>query len=96
MSLLLKETENLCIEMKYEAASINHSDYCFGKILDTLRILSIIHSEGTIPHVYIQELYQYRFNKVSYYLFNRRLYIFYLTGEVNLFNNAVQISEFSN
>ena len=83
MYLLLKETENLCIEMKYEAASINHSAYCFGKILDTLRILSMIHSEGAILHIYIQESYQYRFNKFVDYLFNRILYIFYLTGEVD-------------
>ena len=55
--------------MKYEYAFINHSAYCFGNILGTLRILSMIHSEGKIPHIQIQESHHDCFNKIVDYLF---------------------------
>ena len=38
------------------------------------------HSEGTIPHVYIQDLHQDRFNIIAYYLFTGDSTSFILPG----------------
>ena len=65
MDLLLNETAKLCIENKSEDEFINQSAYFFGNILYILWVLTMIHSEGTMYHVYIQESHQDRFNKIS-------------------------------
>ena len=48
---------------------MDHDAYCFGKILDTLRIRSMSQDKDTIPLVYIQESHRERFNKIVDYLF---------------------------
>ena len=78
--LLLKETANICIENKAKASLINHSAYWIGKILDTLRILTMIHSEATMPSVYIQELHWDRLNKITDYLIHEDSKYFILLG----------------
>ena len=80
LALLPKETEKICIENKAEAAFINHSAYCFGKILDTIRILTMIHSEDTMPPVYIQDLQQDPFNKIVDYFIPKYSKYFILLG----------------
>ena len=66
--------------MNAEAVFINHSAYCFGKIMDTIRLLLMIRSEGTIPHVYIHELHQDRFKIIVDYLFTGDSKSFILMG----------------
>ena len=70
LALMLKEITNLCREKKSEAVFVDHDTYCFGKILDTLRLQSMCQSEGTMPPVYIQESYRERFKKlwITYFL----------------------------
>jgi len=69
LALLLKEITNLCREKKSEAVFIDHSAYCFQKILDTLRLRSMCHSEEKPPSVYIQGSQQERFKKIVEYYF---------------------------
>ena len=69
LALLLKGIENLCREKKSEAVFMDHNAYCFGKILDTLRLRAMCRSEGTMPPVYIQESHRERFKKIADYLF---------------------------
>ena len=55
LALLLKEITNLCRDKKSEALLIDHNAYCFGKILDTLRLRAMFQDKDTIPLLYIQE-----------------------------------------
>ena len=58
-ALLLKEIASLRIK----AIFVNHNPYCFGKILDTLRLRSKGQSEKNLHSLYIQESHRERFNK---------------------------------
>ena len=69
LALLLKEIANLCREKKSEAVFMDRDTYCFGKILDTLRIRAMCQSEDTMPPVYIHESHQGRFDKIVDYYF---------------------------
>ena len=66
LALLFKEITRL----RTESTSVNHSAYCFRKILDILLLLAMRQKEGTQPtSVNIQEVYKKRFETILYYYF---------------------------
>ena len=84
LDFLLKDITNLCRENKSEAIFIDHSAYCFQKILDTLWLRSMCHSEEKPPFVYIQVSQQERFKKIVEYYFTGEYSSFILQrGDIN-------------
>ena len=69
LALLLGEITNLCHEKKAEAVFVDQNAYCFGKIIDTLRLRSMCQNEETLPPLYIQEPLKECFKKVVDYYF---------------------------
>ena len=66
LALLSKKIASL----RTEAASINHSAYCFQKILDILQLRAMHQKEGTHPtSVHIQGVYNKRFDTMVDYYF---------------------------
>ena len=65
MVLLLKGIASL----RTEAIFVEHNSYCFGKIIDTLRLRSMCKSEKNLSSLYIQESHQERFKKIIDYYF---------------------------
>jgi len=76
LALLLKEIASL----RTKAVFVNHNSYCFGKILDTLRLRSMGQSEKNLPSLYIQESHRERFNKLVDYYFPGESALFILQG----------------
>ena len=72
LCLLLKEIEKLEKDSRDFASSIEHSPYCFGKILDHLRLrrfhlLGLLAEEPLLPKVYDSQ--KDRFEKIVKYYF---------------------------
>ncbi len=72
LCLLLKEIENLEKACRDFASMIEHSPYCFGKILDHLRLrrlhlLGLLAEEPVLPKVYDSKMD--RFEKIVKYYF---------------------------
>ena len=65
LALLLKEISSL----RTKAIFVDHNPYCFGKILDTLRLRLMGQSENNLATLYIQESHRERFNKLVDYYF---------------------------
>ena len=45
LAILLEEIKNLCREKKSEAVFFDQNAYCFGKIIDTLRLQEMCQNE---------------------------------------------------
>ena len=64
LSLLLQEIAYPCRKKKDKSVFVDHNAYCFGNILDTLRLQAMCQSEGTMIPVYIQESHWEHFEKM--------------------------------
>ena len=69
LAILLEEIKNLCQEKKAEAVFVDQNAYCFGKIIDTLRLRAMCQNDGTSPPLYMQEPQKECFKKVVDYYF---------------------------
>ena len=99
LTLLLEEITNLRRKKKPEtqAVFVDHNAYCFGKIIELLRIREMCKNKETLSsYTYIQDFRQERFETIVDHLFSGESTSLMLQGGGDRFKTFVQTSELSN
>ena len=87
LTLLLEEIANLRREKKPEtqAVFVDHNAYCFGKIIELLRIRAMCKNKETLSsYTYIKDFHQERFEKIVDYLFSGESTSLMLQGGISI------------